>query len=70
MYCTVSDDDTEVNTPKGVNISFELNEYKDDLFNEKIIKHKMRRIQSKKHKIGTYDVKKYHYHVFMIKDIF
>ena len=70
MYCTVSDDDTEVSTPKEVNISIEFNEYKNVLFNEKIIKHKMKRIQSKKHKIDTYDVKKYHYHVLMIKYTF
>ena len=56
MYCIVSDDDTEVNTAKRVNISIEFDEYKDVLFNEKIIRHK---IQSKKrHKIGTYDVNK------------
>ena len=30
----------------------------------------MNKIQSKKHKIGTYDVKKYHYHVLMVKDTF
>ena len=59
MYCIVSDDDTEVNTAKGVNTSIEFNEYKDVLFNEKIIRHKMKRIQSKKrHKISTYDVNK------------
>ena len=49
MYCIVSDDDTEVNTAKGVNTSIEFNEYKDVLFNEKIIRHKMKRIQSRKH---------------------
>ena len=54
MYCIVSDDDTEVNTGKGVNISFEFNEFEDVLFNEKKIRHKMKRIQSKKHKIGRY----------------
>ena len=58
MYCIDSDDDTEVNTAKGANISMEFNEYKDILFNEKIIRHKMRKIQSKKHKIDMYDVNK------------
>ena len=57
-YCIVSDDDTEISTAKGVNISIEFNEYDDVLFNNKVIKHKMKRIQSKKHKIGTYDVNK------------
>ena len=56
MHCIVSDDNTEVNTAKGVNISIEFNEYKDVLFNEKIKRHKMKLIRSKKHKIGTYDV--------------
>ena len=50
LYCT--DDDTDVNTAKGVNMSIEFNEYIyiyiyiyiHVLFNEKIIWHK---IQSK-----------------------
>ena len=40
----------ESNTAKGVNIATELNEFKDTLFNKKVVTHKMRRIQSKKHK--------------------
>ena len=48
-YCIVSDDDTKVNTAKGVNISIEFIECEDVLFNEKIIRHKMKRIQSRKH---------------------
>ena len=58
MYCIVFDDDTEVNTAKEVNISIEFNEYEDVLLNEKIIGHKMKRNQIKKHKIDTYDVNK------------
>ena len=46
------------NTAKGVNISTEFNEFKDVLFNKKIIRHKMKRIQAKKHKIGTYEIEK------------
>ena len=38
MYCIVSDDDTEVNIAKGVNISITFNECEDVLFNEKIIR--------------------------------
>ena len=34
-YCIISDDYTEFNTAKGVNISAKFNEYKDVLFNEK-----------------------------------
>ena len=48
-YCIVSDDDTKVNTAKGVNISIGFIECEDVLFNEKIIRHKMKRIQSRKH---------------------
>ena len=58
MYCIVSDDDIEVNTAKGENISIEFNEYEDVLFDKKIIRRKMKIIQSKKHKISTYDVNK------------
>ena len=58
MYCIVSDDDIEVSTANGVNISIEFNEYEDVLFNETIIRQKMKRVQSKKHKSDTYDVKK------------
>ena len=53
MYSRKNIDGKESNTAKGVNISTEFNEYKDTLFNKKIIRHKMRRIQGKKHKMGT-----------------
>ena len=33
-------------------------EFEDVLFNKKIIRHKMKRIQAKKHKIGTYEIDK------------
>ena len=48
INCIVSNDHTEVNTEKRVNISTEFNEYEDFLLNEKKIRHKMKRIQSKK----------------------
>ena len=48
----------ECNTAKGVNIATEFNEFKDALFNKKIIRHKMRRIPAKEHKIGTYKIDK------------
>ena len=47
-----------VNLVKAVNIATELNEFNDVLFNKKIIKHKMKRIQAKKHKIETYEIDK------------
>ena len=43
-------DGSESSTAKGVNIATEFNEFKDVLFNKKIIRHKMKRIQVKKHK--------------------
>ena len=49
---------SESSTAKGVNIETEFNEIKDVLFNKKIIRHKMKRIEAKKHKIGTYQIDK------------
>ena len=51
-------DGKESNTAKEVNIATEFNEFKDTLFNKKIIRDKLRRIQGKKHKMGTYKIKK------------
>ena len=36
----------------------EFDKFKDVFFNKKIIRHKMKRIQSKKHKLGTYETDK------------
>ena len=63
-------DGSESSTAKGVNIATEFNEFKDVLFNKKIIKHKMKRIQAKKHKQELMKFIKYLYHVLMIKDLF
>ena len=46
----------EINSAVVENIKHEKNI--DVLFNEKIMRHKMKRIQSKLHRIGTYDVSK------------
>ena len=58
MYPKKNIDGKESNTAKGVNIAAELNECKETLFNKKVFRHKMRRIQSKEHQIGKYKVKK------------
>ena len=58
MYSLKNIDGKESNTAKEVNIATEFNEFKDALFNKKVLRHKMKRIQSKKHKIGTYEVNK------------
>ena len=51
MHSMKNIDGKESNTAKGVNIATEFNEFKSTLFNKKILRHKMRRIQAKKHKI-------------------
>ena len=51
-------DGKESNTEKRVNIATEFNEFKETLFNIKVLRHKMRRIQDKKHKMGTCEINK------------
>ena len=63
-------DGKESKTAKGVNIAIEFSEFKDTLFNKKIMRHKMKIIQSKKHKLETYEITKSHYRVLMINDTF
>ena len=46
MHSLLSDDGKESNKAKGINTAT-----KDTLFNKKVIRHKMKTIQSKKHKI-------------------
>ena len=58
MHSMKKIDGKECNTAKGVSIATEFNKFKDVLFNEKIIRHKMTRIQSKKQKFGTYEIDK------------
>ena len=58
MHSKKNTDVKESNTAKGVNIATDFNDFKDTLFNKKVVRHKMRRIQSKKHKIRTYKIKK------------
>ena len=56
MYSIKNIDGKESNTAKQVNIATEFSEFKDTLFNKKIMRHKMKRIQAKKHKVGTYEI--------------
>ena len=58
MYTLISEDDKEVNKAKRVNKKLRHNEYLDILTNKKVVRHKMKRIQSKLHEIGTYDINK------------
>ena len=64
MYFMKNINGQESNTAKGVNIATGFNEFKDMLFNKKIIRHKMRRIQGKKHKIGISEINKISLSVF------
>ena len=59
MYSLIAVDAEEVEKAKGVNenvIKKRHEEFDDVLFNKKIIRHNMKRIQIKLHRIGTYDV--------------
>ena len=62
-------DGKECNTAKGVSIATEFDKFKDVLFNKEIIRHKMKRIQSKKHGLGTYETEKIYFSCFDIKDM-
>ena len=53
IYSMKQNNGKEDNTAKGVSIVTEFNKFKDVLFNKKLLRHKMRRIQSNKHKLGT-----------------
>ena len=58
MHSMKNIDGKESNTAKGVNIATEFNEFKDTLFDKNLVRHKVKRIQSKKHKIATYEIDK------------
>ena len=63
MHSMKKIDGKECNTAKGMSIAAEFDKFKDVLFNEKISRHKMKKIQSKKHKLETYEVNKIFCHV-------
>ena len=49
-------DGKETNRAKEVSVATEFKKFKHTLLNKKIMKHKMRRTQAKKHKLGTYKI--------------
>ena len=61
-YLYLVDDNSEHEKAKGVNrnviATVSHNEYKDVLLNKKCLRHSMNKIQSKDHKIGTYEINK------------
>ena len=67
MYSITEFDGKEYNAAKAVSIATEFDKFKDVLFNKKIIRHKMKRIQSKKHKLGTYEIAKIPLSCFDVK---
>ena len=58
MYSLIACNNLEVNEAEGVNLKLKHGEYLDVLFNKKVVRHKMKRIQSELNKIGTYDINK------------
>ena len=56
MYSLISIDNKKVTKAKGVNKKMRHKEFVDVLFNKKVIRHNMKRMQSKFHGTGTYDV--------------
>ena len=56
MYSLVTVDDRKKTRVKGVNRMLEHGEFYDVLFGKKIVRHGMKRIQAKIHRLGTYDV--------------
>ena len=58
VHSLISVDDQKVTKAKGVNKKIRHKEFVDVLFNKKVIRHNMKRIQSKLHRIGTYYVSK------------
>ena len=55
-YSLINIDDEKVTKAKEVNKKTRHKEFVDVLFNKKVIRHNLKSIQSKFHKIGTYDV--------------
>ena len=68
MYSVISVDDEGVTKSKGVNIKIRHKEFAEVLFNKKVIRHNMKRIQSKLHRIALF--LRFHCFVLMIKDMF
>ena len=58
LYSLKKIDGKESNTAKGMSIATKFDKFKDVLFNEKVIRHKTKIIQSKKRKLGTYEIEK------------
>ena len=58
MYSILDESNNEKITNKGHNAFIEFQESYDTLFKKKILRHKMRRIGSKNHNLGTSETNK------------
>ena len=58
MHSLIAENDVEFNKAKGVNLVLRHKEYFDVLFNKKVVRLKMKRIQSELHRLGTYKLNK------------
>ena len=58
MYSLIASGDNEINKTEGVNKKLKHEEYLSVLFNRKVVRHKMKKIRSNLHRIGTYDINK------------
>ena len=57
MYSLITNN-MEINKAKGINLKLKHKEYIEVLFNKKILRHKMKRILSERHNIGSYVINK------------
>ena len=58
MYSLITIDDVEKIKAKGVNTKLKHGEFINVLDNKKIVRHNMKRIQSKRHRLGTNNISK------------
>ena len=58
MYSLIAENNKEVNKAKGVNKQLRRKEYLSVLFGKKVVRHKMKIIQSVLNDVGTYDINK------------
>ena len=56
MYSLITIDDVEKIRAKGINTKLRQGEFVDVLDDKKIVRHNIKRIQSKRHRLGTYNV--------------
>ena len=70
MYSIKNIDGKESNTAKGVNIATEFNEFKDTLFNKKVLDTKCKEFKANNISLEHMKSTKYYYQVLMIKSLF